>query len=322
MLKRLLKPLLALVALALLIAGTVLLVAWRSPPYYVVSKPSAASANILPFKEYPKVSDHPRPYVVAAPGYVVFGATHTRDPKSPQLTVLEEHWRALRPTVALVEGRLGFLFPGLMDAVEKLGEGGRVNALAKKDGIPVYNWDLPKETLARELKTLFSAEQIALSQILSPYFSQLRFGRPASPESVIEGYLHRAANVGQQDAFKSAADVDRVWKKHFPEGPDWRDVSDERPLPGFLAEMMNATNDLRNRQLVSAIEELRAKGERVFVITGSSHAVCVQPALGSDVGTRPPPTERTSPAPEPPHTPAPPPGPRAPQSIPATEAAQ
>jgi hypothetical protein len=31
--------------------------------------------------------------------------------------------------------------------------------------------------------------------------------------------------------------------------------------------------------LVAAIKELTAKGERVFVISGSSHAVCVAPAL-------------------------------------------
>jgi hypothetical protein len=315
--KRLLKALLAVLALGLVLAASVFFGAWRSPPYYVVAKPSPASAAILPFAQYAKVSNHPRPYVVAAPGYVVFGATHTRDPADPQLTLLEEHWRALNPTVALVEGRLGFLLPGLMDPVKRLGEGGFVNALARKAGIRVYNWDLPKETLARELQTRFSAEQIALSQILNPYFSQLRFGKPASPDAFIEEYLHRAGNVGLEAGFKSAADVDRAWRKYFPTGKDWRDVSDEHALPGFLEELQALTNDLRNRQLVSAIEELRAKGERVFVVCGSSHAVCVQPALGSE-GTVEDLLKHPT---EPPKGPARP-GPRAPESIPASEARQ
>jgi hypothetical protein len=74
------------------------------------------------------------------------------------------------------------------------------------------------------------------------------------------------------------ADVDRVWKKHFPR-LDWRDVSDEGPLPGFLGDIMTATNDLRNQQLIAVIKDLTARGEKVFVVCGSSHAVCVAPAF-------------------------------------------
>jgi len=276
--KKLFKAFVWLLGVVILLAGVVYLVAWKSPAYYKTVN-CASDANIVPFNKYDSISDHPRPLIVENRICVVFGASHTRDPRDPQIAEIEFKWKQLKPTIALVEGRLDFLLPGFMDPVKNLGEGGKVKALAGKDGVPVYNWDLSKEELATRLKQKFSAEQIALAQILSPYFSTVRFGKPASPEKFIEEYLHRAKYVGIEDKFRTAADVDLQWKKYFPAGPNWRDVSDETTLPGFLNSYLAAVNDLRNQQLVCAIRELTAKGERVFVICGSSHAACIQPAI-------------------------------------------
>ncbi len=277
--KKFFKIMLWCIASVVVICGILFVIAWRSPGYYILSGPPAPD-SITPFREYDQISGHKRPYVFSTPGkFIVFGATHTRDPKDPQIQMIEREWQLLKPGIALVEGRLGFLIPVIMDPVKKLGEGGKVNALAKRDGIAVYNWDLSKEVLAKQLLHKFDGSQIAISQILSPYFGQLRFGKPSSPEEYIQPYLKRASFAGQEANFKTAADIDRYWKKYFPNGPDWRDVSDETALPGFLDEMMQFTNDLRNRQLVSAIKELTAKGERVFVICGSSHAACIAPAF-------------------------------------------
>ncbi|HEX2532522.1 MAG TPA: hypothetical protein VHK69_02235 [Chitinophagaceae bacterium] len=259
-----------------LTAGLVFLLAWKSPPYYEVAGAPAKATPYIPFARYD--AEHPRPYVVQQPGVVVFGAEHTRDPKHPQMARIEQEWKALRPTVALVEGRLGFLLPGIMDPVKELGEGGKVKALSKKDGIPVYNWDLSKEALAALLVKRFSAEQVVLAQVLNPYFSQLRFGRPEDEAAFLEPFFKRAAYVGLEDEVRTVADIDRLWKKYFPQ-TDWRTVSDETPLPGFLSEIMTVSNDLRNEQLIAAVQQLRARGERVFLICGSSHAVCVEPAL-------------------------------------------
>jgi hypothetical protein len=253
----------------------VFFVAWKSPKYFVVGQKHAA-ASIIPFKNYNP--EHARPYIVNKPGLVVFGAEHTRDPNHPQIARLEQDWNRLQPTIALVEGRLGFLLPGLMDPVKELGEGGKVAQMAKKAGIPLYNWDLSKEELASGLQQHFSREQIALYQILNPYFSQVRFGKPAEETTFLEPYFKRAAFVGLQDSIKTIADIDRAWRKHFP-AIDWRNVSDETTLPGYLDDMMAVTNDLRNQQLVAAVKELMAKGEKVFVVCGSSHAVCVAPAF-------------------------------------------
>jgi hypothetical protein len=255
--------------------GILFMVSWKSPKYYRVAGLMTEQA-IIPFSSYQ--SNHPRPMIVRQQNALIFGAAHTKDPKAPEIKQIEDEWNTFKPTVAMVEGRLGFLLPGVMNPVEKLGEGGKVKALAHRDGIPLYNWDLSKEELAKQLQGRFAPEQIAIAQILNPYFGNLRHGRPNSPELFVEEYLKRAAYVGLQDRIRTVADVDRLWKQYFTD-IDWRNVSDEQPLPGYLATMMEFTNDLRNQQLVSAIKELTAKGERVFVICGSSHAYCVAPVF-------------------------------------------
>lgn len=268
-----------IILLLIVLCGIIYVVAWKSPGYYIVTG-NPSTDSIIPFKKYGEIIDHRRPFIISAPGkYCIVGSTHTRDPKEPEIVLIEKEWNKLKPTVALIEGRLGFLIPGIMDPVKNLGEGGKVKALAQKDNAAVYNWDLSKEVLAKQLLQKFSAEQIALSQILNPYFGQLHFGKPSSPENFIAEYFKRAKYVGQENNFKSAADIDLAWKKYFPTGPDWRNVSDENGLPGYLEDMIRFTNDLRNRQLVSAIKELTAKGEKVFVICGSSHAACIATAF-------------------------------------------
>jgi hypothetical protein len=263
-----------LLLLVVALGGIIFLIAWKSPKYYTVQNHSEQS--FIPFKNY--TTNHTKPYIIEQKSLVIFGAEHTRNPKDSQIVMIEDKWERLLPTVALVEGRLGFLLPMFMNPVEKLGEGGKVKELANKDDIPVYNWDLSKEELAKRMQEKFSKEQIALAQILNPYFGNLRFGKPSSPEKYIEPYLKRVANVGLQNEIKTVEDVDKLWKKYFP-AIDWRNVSDEQALPGYLSDMMSFTNDLRNQQLIDAVKELTAKGERVFVICGSSHAVCVEPAF-------------------------------------------
>lgn len=271
-----------LVAFSIVVAGIslVFVVAWRSPKYYFTAVKSTDS--ITSFKRYDEFANHARPLIIKDPAktFVIFGATHTRDPKADEIVLIEKEWSDLNPTIALVEGRLGFLFPGLMDPVSTLGEGGKVAELSRRQQVPIYNWDMSKPELMKELVKTYSAEQVALSQILTPYFSNLRFGKPASPEKFIEEYLKRAIEVGQEQNFQSPKDVDRIWAKYI-KSIDWRNVSDEHKLPGFLDDMMATSNDLRNRQLTNVVKELVGKGERVFLICGSSHAACVHPAFSS-----------------------------------------
>ena len=271
------KLLLRFVFIIVLVLSIIYLMSWKSPKYYLPKTTYNPADSIVPFLQY--TGNHVRPYLVETKNALIFGATHTKNSKDPQMVQMENYWTEFKPTIALVEGRLGFLLPPFMDPVKELGEGGMLKALAHRDGVKIMNWDLSKKALADSLQHYFTAEQIALQQILSPYFSNLRFGKPASPDAFIKKYLKRASHVGLQNSIETVTDLDRLWKKYFPAGPDWRNTSDEYTLPGYLANMMAASNDIRNRQLVTAVKELTKKGERVFVVCGSSHAYCIATAF-------------------------------------------
>ena len=257
---------------------------WRSPGYYLDVEPHPGERLVVSKRGYRL--GHPQPYVYRTGDVVVYGSVHTRDPADPQLADIERRWREFKPTVALLEGRLGFLFPGLMDPVEQYGEMGWTNALAKADDVTTYSWELPWDEAATRLAEVHPPERVALYFVLRPYFSSLRFGRPASPEAQVEEYLHRASIPALAGTVESVADIDRLWRRDFPGERDWRDVSDQGPLVGYLNDIAADSEDLRNRHLVQVIHTLLARGERVFVVCGASHAVLIEPALTGSGSSR------------------------------------
>jgi hypothetical protein len=264
--------------------GALWLVAWRSPPFYDAPKVDYPAA-ILTMEQYDSVSQcHPRPYVVRASsatgGTVLFGASHTRNPDDPQLATLRREWAAFRPTVALVEGRLGFLLPSVSDPVEAFGEMGAAASLAKTDGIRLYSWEPRREVEIARMLERFPAEQVALFYVLRPYFSQIRFGRPENPEGFVEEYRKtRTAYPGLEGTLPSVATIDSLWTRDFSGLADWRETSDEYGLPGYLADLSSHSNALRDEHLAGIILDLVRRGERVFAVAGSSHAVKLEPAL-------------------------------------------
>jgi hypothetical protein len=195
--KKIFKILGIIVSIVIFGMAIVFLFAWRSPAYYELTQEFNSIDSIVPFKDYEKISNHPRPLILknSVKPIIIFGASHTRDPKALEIPLIEKEWEALKPTVALVEGRLGFLFRGLMDPVSTLGEGGKVKELAEENNIPIYNWDVSKSDLMKQLVKVYSPEQVALAQILNPYFSNLRFGKPSSPETFIQEYLKRVLRM-------------------------------------------------------------------------------------------------------------------------------
>ncbi|MEM7116423.1 MAG: hypothetical protein AAF614_28570 [Chloroflexota bacterium] len=259
--------------------------AWRKVPTYSPLPNIVLAHPLLTGAEYETVmGTHPRPYLVELTtddggSLLLFGAEHTKDPNNPQIQEIRRRWEGLEPTVALVESDLGILFPGLMEPVETFGEPGVVHALARQAGIPTYTWEPPLEAkIAALLAQPFSQEQIALSVILSPYFSNRRFGRPADPEGVVAEIVRKRRDwPGIEGVLGDVTAVNQAWQNHFPNGPDWRDVSDEYGLPGFLGQIDG--NLARDEHFVRVIIDLVEKGERVFAVAGSSHAVKLEAAL-------------------------------------------
>ncbi len=265
---------------------------WRSPAYYTAYGNVDLPAPVLTQEQYEAVhATFPRPYVVEVEygggGALLYGASHTKDPADPQIADIRRRWRTFRPTVALVEGRLGFLIDRVQDPVEAYGEAGEANALARRDGVPVYTWEPPRETEVALMLEKHPKERVALFYVLRPYFSNLRHGRPQDPDAWIEEFrASRTQLPGLEGTLPSVAAVDEMWRRDFARLPDWRDTSDAYGLPGYLADLARDSNAVRDEHFARVIVDLARKGERVFAVAGSSHAVKLEPALKGALASR------------------------------------
>jgi hypothetical protein len=271
------------IAVLLALASTQI---WRSPDYYTDYGTIELAVPILTNEEYGALIDtHPRPYIVeietqAGGELLLYGSEHTQNPDDPQMADIQTRWNSFHPTVALVESRLGFFIQGFQNPVEEYGEMGWVFSLARKDRVPVYTWEAPREREIQYTLGQFSREQVALFYILRPYFGNFRFGKPDDPEAVVEGYIRERSDYpGIENTISSVEQIDAIWQRDFPGEADWRDTSDQFGLPGYLGEIASRSGEARDEHFARVIIDLVQKGERVFAIAGSSHAVKLEPAL-------------------------------------------
>jgi hypothetical protein len=268
------------ILLILLFTGII----WRSPSRYTCSRSYSFRDPAMSMEEYGRLStDHERPYIYTLKkgAVTVLGIEHTFNPLDPQLDSISKYWELSQPTVALVEGRLGFLFQWIQDPVAKHGEGGKLVRLAKRDGIPFYSWEPDRESEVQALLKKYPAKRLALFYSLRPYFSGFRFGKPSDPDATMQGYIdERTAVTGLRREISSVSQVDSIWQHDFPTMKDWRNTSDEYGWPeGYLAEIFNDSNLYRDHHLCSAILELVEKGDAVIVSMGSSHAYRIRRTL-------------------------------------------
>jgi hypothetical protein len=261
-------------------------VIWRSPPRYIPAKQYSFQKPIMSMQEYFALpEDHRRPYIFTIKNgqgsLTVLGITHTKNSKDPQVDSIQRYWSTAKPTVALVEGRLGFLFQGLQDPIEQHGEGGELVRLAKKNGIAYYSWEPERETEIQEMSKKFHPMHLGAFYSLRPYFSNFRFGKPSDPDATLQNYIDERTSIpGLQGTITSVAQIDSIWKKDLQGEKDWRETSDEYGWPkGYLSDIFNASNLYRDHHLCSIIMELVEKGEKVIVTMGSSHAYRIRQTL-------------------------------------------
>lgn len=274
--------LLAVAAFALLLWTGII---WRSPKFYAVKAEKQFAIPIMDMAAYDTLGDHPRPYIyklTKGNGAVyILGIEHTKDANDPQILQIQSIWNRFQPDVALVEGRLGFLFSGFQNPVTGHGEGGKTVALAKSAGIPFYTWEPQKSDEVKMMLMQFRPEQLALFYALRPYFSDFRFGKPQNPNAKMEEFISSRTDLdGIRGKIKSVAQVDSIWKKDFPKLKDWRDTSDEYGWPdGYLSAIFSMSNQIRDIHLCTIILEEMAQGKKVFVTMGSSHAFRIEKTL-------------------------------------------
>lgn len=261
-------------------------ICWRSPPFYTTAPAVSLPVPIMTTAQYNDViATHPRPYIVEierADGgaLVLFGSEHTLDRAHPQMPLIEQAWDDLQPSVALVEGRLGFWVGGFGDSVTAYGEFGLTNELARRDDVEVYSWEPTREAEVEIVLRDFAAKRVALFYVLRPVFSGQRHGIDNADAYVAPFLEERTTWPGLENTLGAIDDIDAMWKADFPDEPDWRVTSDEFGLPGYLADIAGASSAARDQHFAQIILDLVVnKKERVFAIAGSSHAVKLDAAL-------------------------------------------
>jgi hypothetical protein len=257
-------------------------------PYYEPRQTWAVSTPVMTMDEYGGVvSTHLRPYILhgqsrTGPGaLVLFGISdHTNDPAHPDIQRLISEWNDFKPTVALTESRLGLYVGGFDGGVQMFGESGGVYALARSSGTPLYTLELPLEDEIAGVLEKFSPEQTALFYILRPYFGARASGPLGDPADFVEEYIKKRGDVaGLAGSIRTVEDIDRIWKRDFPNQPGWRDSDGRHGHPGYLSALAARANAVRNDHWMQVFLDLASANERVFAVCGCSHVVRLEPAL-------------------------------------------
>ena len=264
-------------------------VIWTLAPLYDLENRVPIEVPIMDMESYKKIWDsHRRPYIYSLKSLsfggevVIVGVDHTKDPNHPHLDSLHYYWNKFNPDIALVEGRVGNLITWLQDPVKELGEGGLVTKLANKKGIKLYSWESKREDEIESLLKKFSPEEIAMFYTFRPYFSNMRYGEYENPESALQDYLESRTDYPHiKGIFKTWQELDEKWKNDFPD-IEWRTYGSGKGYPeGYLHDIWNHTNLLRDEHMVRVITELVNKGNSVFVTMGVSHAPRIEKTLNA-----------------------------------------
>ena len=195
------KIILGGVILAVLLTGYVGLAVLRIPGPFEL-KSELTEYPLMAWDDYAEVaSDVEVPIVIeaggAGPALLFFGAEHSSDPMHPQFAQLDDAFARFKPTVVLVEGRPGPLFPPFMDSIEAYGESGRLVELAQAKGADAYIWELSRDEEARLLAKRFSPEQVAMFLLMRPFpGGNSNTQAEANLAAIIDDRGHRPGIVG------------------------------------------------------------------------------------------------------------------------------
>lgn len=248
----------------------------------------ALDAPIMTYPEY-NLLEHEEPYVLRIDGpgggLLYFGSRHTTDPADPQIDSIRTLWAAFAPTVALAEARKTGRWS--MDrAIRTFGESAAPVFLAKSAGVPVYTFEPPLELEIATLRRTWSPERLLIFYVLRSYTARSADRR--SDGQAAELIRERGRWPGLEGTMRSVADMDSIWRRELPDGPDWRMLPWQSTWPNRDDTWLNAVsgdvNRFRDQYMVALIETLVANGERVFAVVGSSHVVMQEEALQTLLG--------------------------------------
>lgn len=291
----LVSSLIAVVAISVLLIRPYF---WTRAEFYEPDVTAAPTVPVMSMADYDSVVDtHARPYVLrytfktkneTENQLLVFGiSNHTTDTENADIKQIASLYDEVRPSVCLLESRLGIWLAGYNGIVKQFAESGALAWHARKSGTAYYTLELPLDEEMRRVAAEHNHDHTVLFYVLRPYFGQRRGGPIDDPESAIAESLSKRTKIdGIDSSIKTVADIDRVWKQDFADQKDWRDCDDQFGWPGALNDVAASANSVRNQHWLNVFcdlmsDESSAEPQSIFAVVGCSHAVRLQPALDS-----------------------------------------
>lgn len=262
-------------------------VLWKSPSFYKTVHQTELRVPIMDMETYmDNASNHRRPYIYSVDSKsggkaIIVGVTHTNDPNKSHFDSIKHYWEIHKPTVALVEGRMGFFFSWIHNSIEEYGESGLTTELAKKNNVDVYTWEPSREDEIDLLIKEHSAKKLAMFYSIRPFFQLSEQDKVENGENELQALIEERTDYKQlKNSISRWQQIDSIWKVDFPE-LNWKTYNPGYGYPGYLHDIWNSSNLSRDKHMLDIISEQVKKGEIVFVTMGASHAPRIENALKS-----------------------------------------
>lgn len=256
------------------------------------------SQDIMSFEQYQKI-DHEEPYIYQIDAnngkLLYFGSRHSFDFDDPQMDTLMHRFIQFAPDIVITEA-----FPDKFDysltkheAIKTSGEFGLTWKLADEQGLPIHSIEPTRD---KEVEYLthqgWSDTQLMLYFTLKQVSQSQNQQQSLDFSALVPKYLASLKERFDLNGPVTLEDFEKAVQRLLPDVKDWQSISQHYFYPGpqdpafFTNRISTDSNIFRDNYHVEVITEAVQKGQKVFVIVGSAHAVMQEPALRSILGKK------------------------------------
>lgn len=194
---------------------------------------------------------------------IILCSNNPAAPNDNDIKQLEEKWNKLKPEVVLIEGKEGFLIPGIMDPVEKFGISGKAHELALKNNVEIFSYSLPDDKIVQKLRSKYSSEQIALAVVLNSYIHGSDCAKSISRDNILRACIYNQRRLNLDSKINSVQDIDRIWERDFPGAKNWRTAGQ---LSGYAGEIADELEKIKHKHYLNLINHFLKQNKKIFVV--------------------------------------------------------
>ena len=263
---------------------------------------AACESRLLSYDGWTETPDTRWSLDMDAPGggrLAYVGVEHSRDPDDVQFPVIVAAFAAAEPTVVFYEGPDRGVGTDARDTIETRGESGYARWLAARDGARLARLEPGPTDQLKALTERFPTDQVMLFFVLreAVRLRDREHLSGAALDEAVARLLGQAAGLAQASGFEAPftdlAGLEAAYRRHFPDGPDWRAVPDHWFQPTandaetggrFMGAINAASSSFRNVHMYRVLARAALDGDRVFAVVGRNHVPMQAPALECALG--------------------------------------